>query len=186
MVRSEDQLPEMESYGVDAVLADLRDDDDVERAVRGCDAVIFAAGSGGDDVEGVDRDGAIRAMEAAERLDAPRFVMLSAMNADRPESSPDALRPYLEAKAAADQRLRESDLAYTIVRPGSLTDDPGIGRIRAAEKLDERGEIPRDDVAATLVAVLDREDTHGETFEILEGDDPIDDALDGLSDADRD
>lgn len=181
MVRKEEQLPEMESLGVDAVLADLRNDDDVERAVRGCDAVIFAAGSGGEDVEGVDRDGAVRTIEAAEELDAPRYVMLSAMNADDPGSSPDELRDYLEAKAAADERLRESDLAYTIVRPGALTNDSGAGRIEAAGKLDERGEISRDDVAETLIAALERENTRGETFEILAGDDPIEEALESLS-----
>lgn len=178
MVRVEDQVPEMEAFGVETVVADLRED--VSHAVEGHDAIVFAAGSSGEDVEGVDRDGAIKMIEAAEELDAPRFVMLSAMNADEPEESPDALREYLIAKAEADDRLRSSELAHTIVRPGSLTNDPGTGRIEAAEKLDERGEITRDDVARTLVTALDMDTTYGLTFEILEGDTPIDAALEGL------
>lgn len=178
MVRDEDQVPEMEEFGVETVVADLREE--VTHAVEGHDAIVFAAGSSGEDVEGVDRDGAIRTIEAAEELDVPRFVMLSAMNADEPEESPDALRDYLIAKGEADDRLRSSELAYTIVRPGSLTNDPGTGSIEAAEKLDERGEITRDDVAQTLVATLDMDTTYGRTFEILEGDTPIYAALEEL------
>ncbi|KTG10173.1 NAD-dependent dehydratase [Haloprofundus marisrubri] len=180
MVRDEAQVSEMEAYGVEVVVADLTSDDDVERAVRDCDAILFAAGSNGEDVEGVDRDGAIRTIDAAEEFGASRYVMLSAMNADEPESSPEALRDYLEAKAAADEYLRESSLDYTIVRPGALTNDDGEGTISAAEKLDERGEITRDDVAETLVTAFEVENTEGKTFEILAGDDPIETALENL------
>ncbi|WP_224269397.1 SDR family oxidoreductase [Haloprofundus salinisoli] len=180
MVRDEKQVPEMESYGVETVVADLRSDDDVERAVRDCDGILFAAGSSGEDVEGVDRDGAIRTIDAAETFGASRYVMLSAMNADEPESSPDALGDYLEAKAAADEYLRESDLEHSVVRPGALTDEEGTGRIAAREKLDERGEITRDDVAETLVTAFEADNTVGRTFEILAGDDPIETALENL------
>jgi uncharacterized protein YbjT (DUF2867 family) len=102
--------------------------------------------------------------------------MLSAINADTPEESPDALRPYLDAKQAADEHLRESELTYTIARPGSLTDEPGTGRIEVARRV-ERGEIPREDVARILVATLGIENTHGKTFEVVSGDVPIEDAL---------
>ena len=177
MVRDESQVNEMEGFGVEAVVADLTED--VSHAVEGCDAVIFAAGSSGEDVEGVDRDGAIRIIDEAEKQGADRFVMLSAINADRPEESPDALRDYLEAKQAADEHLQESDLTYTIVRPGALTDEPATGRIEAARRV-ERGEIARADVARTLVAALEIENTYGKTFELIEGDDPIESALEGL------
>ena len=177
MVRDESQVNEMEGFGVEAVVADLTED--VSHAVEGCDAVIFAAGSSGEDVEGVDRDGAIRIIDEAERQGADRFVMLSSINADRPEESPDALRPYLEAKLAADEHLQESDLTYTIVRPGALTDEPPTERIEAARRV-ERGEISRADVARTLVAALETENTFGKTFEIVEGDDPIESALENL------
>lgn len=175
MVRAESQVPEMEEkFGVDVVVADLTED--VSHAVEGCDAVVFAAGSSGEDVEGVDRDGAIRLIDEAEQQGAERFVMLSSINADRPEESPDALQPYLEAKLAADEHLRGSELTYTIVRPGALTDDPAAGRIEAARRV-ERGEITRADVARTLVAALDVENTRGKTFEIIEGDESIESAL---------
>lgn len=177
MVRDESQVNEMEGFGVEAVVADLTED--VSHAVEGCDAVIFAAGSSGEDVEGVDRDGAIRIIDEAERQGADRFVMLSSINADRPEESPDALRDYLEAKLAADEHLQESDLTYTIVRPGALTDEPATGRIEAARRV-ERGEITRADVARTLVAALEIENTYGKTFEMIEGDEPIESALENL------
>ncbi len=174
MVRAESQVAEMEEFGVETVVADLTED--VAHAVAGHDAIVFAAGSGGEDVEGVDRDGAIGMIETAEAEGVERFVMLSAMNADDPENSPDALYDYLLAKQAADDHLQASDLTYTIVRPGALTDDPATGTIRTAKKLD-RGEVTRADVARTLVTALDMESTHGETFEMLDGDEPIEEAL---------
>lgn len=179
MVRDESQVSEMEAFGVEAVVADLRNAEAVADAVEGSDAIIFAAGSSGEDVEGVDRDGAIRTIEAAEDLGVERYVMLSAINADRPEESPDALEEYLKAKQAADERLQESDLTYTIARPGSLTNDPATGRIEAAWRV-ERGEITRADVARTLVATLEIENTYGETFELVQGDEPIEAALEDL------
>jgi uncharacterized protein YbjT (DUF2867 family) len=178
MVRDEAQVSDIEALGVEAVVADL--EEDVSHAVRGYDAIIFAAGSGGENVWGVDRDGAIRLMETTEEQEAQRFVMLSSMNADAPEDSPDALQEYLRAKAEADERLRSSSLPYTIVRPGPLTNESGTGRIKTGENLDRDGDIPRADVAQTLVAALDIENTHGQTFEILSGDQPIEDALNDL------
>jgi len=176
MVRDEAQQSDIADLGAEPVLADLTED--VSHAVEGCDAVIFAAGSGGDDVWGVDRDGAVNLVEAAEDEGADRFVMLSSINADSPEESPEALREYLEAKGEADERLRESDLTYTVVRPGALTDDEGTGRIRTGADLDREGdEIPREDVAETLVAALPMESTYGRTFEVLSGDESIETAL---------
>lgn len=174
MVRAESQVEEMEEFGVETVVADLTED--ITHAVTGHDAIVFAAGSGGEDVEGVDRDGAIDMMETAEAEGVERFVMLSSMNADDPEEAPDALYEYLLAKQTADDHLQASDLTYTIVRPGALTDDPATGTIRTAAKLD-RGEVTRADVARTLVAALDMASTHGETFEMLDGDEPIESAL---------
>ena len=178
MVRDEAQVDRIEELGAEAMVADLTEESEMDRAVEGCDAVIFAAGSGGDDVWGVDRDGAINLIEASEDAGVERFVMLSSINADSPEDSPEALRDYLNAKAEADERLRESDLASTVVRPGSLTNEAGTGRIRTGANLDRtEAEIPRVDVARTLAAALPAETTHGKTFEVLSGDDPIEEAL---------
>ncbi|RDI70545.1 SDR family oxidoreductase [Halopelagius longus] len=176
MVREEAQVEDIESLGAEPVVADLTED--VTHAVEGRDAVIFAAGSGGDDVWGVDRDGAMNIVDAAEAEGAERFVMLSSINADQPENSPEALREYLRAKAEADEYLRDSDLTYTIVRPGPLTNDEGTGRVEVGETIDrESAEIPREDVARTLAASLTAESTHGKTFELGSGDEPIAEAL---------
>lgn len=176
MVRKESQASDIEELGAEPVVADLTGD--VSHAAEGDDAVIFAAGSGGEDVWGVDRDGAINLVDATESEGVARFVMLSSINADQPENSPEALREYLRAKAEADEYLRESDLTYTIVRPGPLTNEGGIGRIRTGADLDRDDvEIPREDVARTLVAALETESTYGETFELAAGDEPIEEAL---------
>jgi uncharacterized protein YbjT (DUF2867 family) len=179
MIRDEEQVSDIESLGAEAVVADL--EQDVTHAVRGCDAILFAAGSGGENVQGVDRDGAIRLVETAEEQDAERFVMLSSINADNPEDSPDALQEYLRAKAKADEQLRSSTLTHTIVRPGPLTNEPGTGQIKTGNNLDRDGDISRADVARTLVAALEIENTYGQTFEILAGDEPIEDALEAVS-----
>ena len=176
MVRAESQAPDITDLGAEPVVADLTGD--VSHAVEGIDAIIFTAGSGGEDVWGVDRDGAITLVEAAEAEGIERFVMLSSMNADRPENSPETLREYLRAKAEADEYLRESDLTHTIVRPGPLTNEGGTGRIRTGTELERDAvEIPREDVARTLVAALGAERTDGETFELAAGDESIEDAL---------
>ena len=187
MVRDEGQVSDVEALGVDPVVADLTREDEVRDAVEGCDAAIFAAGSGGDDVWGVDRDGAANLVDACGDAGADRFVMLSAMGADAPEEGPDPLREYLEAKAEADDYLRGSDLTYTVVRPGELINEPGTGRVRTGADLDPAsGDIPRVDVAEVLVASLDAPATHGETFELLSGAVPIADAVaDPLGERDR-
>jgi uncharacterized protein YbjT (DUF2867 family) len=102
--------------------------------------------------------------------------MVSAIGAGRPDDWSEEMRPYYEAKAGADERLMESGLDYTIVRPGGLTDDPGTGRVRVGTNLDY-GNIPRDDVAAVLLAVLETPGTVGKTFELVSGDTPVDEAL---------
>lgn len=185
LVRAEDQFARQRRLGAEPVLGDLEDDEDVQEAVGGCDAVIFAAGSGAgtglDKTRAVDRDGAIRLIDAAEEAGAERFVMLSSINADDPSRGSERMRPYYQAKHDADAHLQKSGLAYTIVRPGRLTNEQGAGTIRAAEQLDSHeGTIPRADVAHVIVASLARENLYGKAFEILDGDTPIGDALDAM------
>ena len=91
------------------------------------------------------------------------------------------MRPYYEAKRDADEALRSSGLAYTIVRPGGLTDEPGTGMIEVGTPLERSGEVTRDDVAATLAAVLAEPRTVGLTFDLLNGDTPIAEALDSIA-----
>ncbi|MEW6635692.1 MAG: SDR family oxidoreductase [Actinomycetota bacterium] len=187
LVRKEEQLADVEADGARPVLCDLEHeevDGAIGEAVTGCDAVVFSAGagpgSGAARKETMDYGGAVKLIEAAKRCGVRRYVMVSSMGADDPEGGPEAMRPYLRAKARADERLIESGLEYTIVRPGTLTDDEGTGRVEAAGSLGRRGRIPRDDVAATLSVVLEMPQTAGKTFEVLAGETPIREALERL------
>ena len=187
LVRKEEQMPDVEADGAQALLVDLEEEEvegAVGDAVEGCDAVIFAAGagpgSGAARKETMDYGGAAKLVEAAERHGARRYLMLSSMGAGDPEGGSEAMQPYLFAKARADERLQESGLDYTIIRPGGLTEEEGKGRIEAAESLGRRGEISRDDVSRTFADALDRRTTYHKTFEILAGDTPIREALERI------
>jgi uncharacterized protein YbjT (DUF2867 family) len=181
LIRQAEQTPDLEAVGAEPVVADWEAGDDITPLVAGADAVVFAAGagpgSGPERKRTVDHGGAVKLIEAAKANGVSRYVMVSSMGADDPASGPESMRPYQEAKAAADAALRESGLEYTIVRPGMLTDDPGTGLVDAAPKLGRRGAIPRDDVAVLLLAVLDEPATIGKTFEVLSGDTPIEEAV---------
>ncbi len=182
MIRDKDQAPTLRELGGEPVVADL--EGEVAHTVEGCDAVIFSAGggpgSGAEKKETIDRQGAVKLVEAARKHGTRRYVMVSAMGAADPEAGSEAMQPYLHAKAQADETLQESGLDYTIVRPGSLTDEAGTGTVEAAPSLGKRGEIPREDVARAIVATLEKENTFSKTFEVLSGDTPIEEALDSL------
>ena len=184
LVRKEEQTGDVEADGAEAVVVDLEAEEaggGVGRAIEGCDAIVFAAGAGpgsGDArKETMDYGGAAKLVEAAEDRGVRRYLMLSAMGAGDPEGGSEAMRPYLRAKARADERLRSSGLDYSIIRPGGLTEDGGTGNIEAAESLGRRGEIPREDVARTFAAALENENTYHKTFDILSGETPIPEAL---------
>ena len=182
MIRDEDQAQGLRELGGEPVVADL--EGEVAHTVEGCDAVIFSAGggpgSGAEKKETIDRGGAVKLVDAAREHGARRYVMVSAIGAADPEAGSEAMQPYLFAKAQADQALQESGLDYTIVRPGSLTDEAGTGTVEAAPSLGKRGEISREDVARTLVVTLEKENTFGKTFEVLSGDTPVEEALTDL------
>jgi uncharacterized protein YbjT (DUF2867 family) len=155
----------------------------VADAIAGADAVVFAAGagpgSGSARKETMDYGGAALLIEAAKAAGVPRYVMISAMGAADPPAGDDTFMVYLRAKARADDELRASGLEWTVVRPGGLTDEPGTGLVRIAERL-PRGQVPRADVAAVLLAVLDDEATAGKSFDVISGGDAIADALRSL------
>jgi len=185
LIRNPDHAADLEAAGAEAVLCDLEAEDaDVAGAVAGADAIVFSAGagpgSGAERKRTVDLGGAVRSIEAATASGVGRFVIVSSMGADSPPPGDEVFAVYLRAKAEADRAVADSGLDYTIVRPGRLTDEAGTGRIEAAEHLGRRGEIPRDDVAATLVATLDEPATIGKTFELLSGDEEIAAALRAL------
>jgi len=171
LVRKEEQTTTVEADGAEPVVVDLEAEEvegRVGTAVEGCNAIVFAAGagpgSGNERKETMDYGGAAKLVEAAEGRGVRRYLMLSAMGASDPEGGSEGMRPYLRAKARADERLRGSSLDYSIIRPGSLTEDEGTGTIVAAEKLERRGEIPREDVASTFAAALENENTYHKTY----------------------
>jgi nucleoside-diphosphate-sugar epimerase len=184
LIRNPDQEDDLHAVGVEPVLCDLEADDDVGEAVAGVDAVVFAAGAGaGSGVERkrtMDLGGAVKLIEAAKEKGIGRYVIVSSMGAaDPPAEGGDAFGEYLRAKAAADRALVESGLDYTIVRPGMLTDEPPTGRVEIGSRV-ERAEVPRADVAAVLAAVLVAPNAIGETFELISGETPIEDAVAAL------
>jgi len=187
IVRNPGHVGDVEADGAEAVVADMEALDDLSPYVAGTDAVVFAAGagpgSGPERKRTVDLDAAVKIVEAARREGVRRYVMVSSIGAHDPAAGPEAMRPYLEAKAAADAALRDSGLDWTIVRPGSLTDEPGTGRVDLSTELGRRGPIPRDDVAAVLLATLDAPETKGLTFEAFAGDREVELAVRSLAQA---
>jgi uncharacterized protein YbjT (DUF2867 family) len=179
LIRNPDHARDLEEAGAEPVLCDIEAQDDISSCCEGADAVVFAAGagpgSGPERKRSVDYGGAVKLMRAGVR----RYVMVSAMSVDRPEQWSEEMRPYYEAKADADRELLESGLDHTIVRPGGLTDEPGSGRVTVGTDLG-RGQIPRADVAATLLAVLETDSTIGKVFELVSGDTPLEEAVRSL------
>lgn len=181
MVRKEEQKKYFNEIGVETVLADLEGTvDEIAEAIKGSDAVVFTAGSGGhtgaDKTLLVDLDGAVKTIEAAEQVGAGRFIMVSALQAHNRENWNKNIKHYYVAKHYADRILAESSLNYTIIRPGALLDKHGTGKITAAENL-QRGSIPREDVAAVIFASLTEENTFKRSFDLVSGNTPIREAL---------
>lgn len=174
MVRKEGQVAQFEDQDVEVRKGDL--ESNIDYIAKGVDKIIFAAGSGGKKVYEVDQEGAKKLIDAGKRADVSKFVMLSSMGADNPEQA-DELKDYMEAKKRADEYLRASLLPYSIVRPGSLTNDAGIGKIKTAKSFESAGSISRDDVAKAIVASLSNDIARDTTFEILSGDQLIDEAV---------
>ncbi|HYJ67367.1 MAG TPA: SDR family oxidoreductase [Nocardioidaceae bacterium] len=182
LVRNPDHIADVEATGSAAYLCDLETAtvDEVAGHLGDveAEAVVFAAGAGpGSGVarkDTVDRGAAVLLADAAEKARVRRYLMVSAIRADEvlPSRVDPAFGAYLRAKAAADQDLRERDLDWTILRPGSLTNHPGTGLVRLGSSVGY-GEVPRDDVAAVLVALLDEPRTAHKTLELVSGGRPI-------------
>jgi uncharacterized protein YbjT (DUF2867 family) len=180
LIRNPDHADDVRDAGGDPVVCDLEEADDalVATAVRGADAVVFAAGAGpgsGAQRKGtMDLGGAVKLIAAAKASGIGRYVMVSSINADPNHPGDDTFSVYLRAKGEADAELAASGLDYTIVRPGPLTNDPGTGRVAVDAG---RGDVTRDDVAAVLAAVLHEPGTIGRTFDLSGGETPIGQAL---------
>lgn len=184
MVRKQEQAENLAAKGIETVLADLEGSvKEIEDALKGTDAVIFSAGSGGstgpDKTLLIDLDGALKTIEAAQHAGTERFVIVSSIAADRRENWTEDMKPYLAAKHAADLVLKHSGLTYTILRPGGLKNESGTGMIKIGQGL-SFDSIPRQDVANVVIASLNNEKTYCKEFDLITGDTPIEDALASL------
>lgn len=182
VVRNPDHVPDVEATGATARVADMEHLDVVSLAdlARGHDAIVWSAGAGGGSPErtyAVDRDAAIRSMEAAVRAGVPRYVMVSWIGStpDHGIDPDDPFFPYADAKLAADDHLRSTRLEWTVLGPGALTLDPPTGLITTSPKGD--GAVPRGDVAAVIAQSLHDDVTIGRTIRFGGGDTPIPRAL---------
>ncbi|MEJ7634587.1 SDR family oxidoreductase [Aeromicrobium sp.] len=180
LVRNPDHAAELERLGAEIGILDIEQSDAgaFADAFVGADAVVFAAGGGPDgDIarkRSVDLGGSIKSIEGAGTAGVSRFVQISAIGVDQPidDDAGEVWVAYVEAKRDADIALRDSELDWTIVRPGALTDDEPTGQVELAEQV-ERGQIPRADVAAVIAAVLDEPATIGRQWEVVSGEVPI-------------
>jgi uncharacterized protein YbjT (DUF2867 family) len=187
LIRNPDHAADLEARGAEAVICDVEATDDISEHVAGADAAVFAAGAGPGSGPGrkrtVDYGGAVKLIEACKATGVSRYLMVSAISADRPDRWSEQMRPYFEAKRDADEALAAAGLQHTIVRPGGLTDDPGTGLIEAATPLERSGQIPRDDVAETLLVCLDDPASIGVAFDLIGGETPITEAVRSLGGA---
>ncbi len=184
LVRKEEYRDELEALGAEVRILDIEAQDPTafSEAFSGCDAVVFAAGGGADgNIERkrtVDLGGSLKSIEGAGRAGISRFVQVSAIGVDEPlpADTGEVWKAYVEAKRDADAALRDSDLAWTILRPGRLTDGSGTGRVALGPDV-ARGDIPRADVAAVVAAVLAEDTSVRQQWNLVGGDVAIGDAV---------
>ncbi|WP_372729135.1 NAD(P)-dependent oxidoreductase [Nocardioides sp.] len=185
VIRDPDQSASITKLGANPVVADVArlQEHELEDLLRGHDIVVWAAGAGGGgDAEktyAVDRDAAIRSMDAAAKAGVERYVMISYFGAapDHGVPADDPFFAYAEAKAAADLHLESSALKWTILQPSALTEGPATGHIDS--RADSAGETSRGNVAAVIRAVVSAESAAvaGLAVRFNDGDTPIDEAL---------
>ncbi len=184
LVRSEDQRADLEKLGAEVRLLDIEQASGEEfgQAFAGCDSVVFAAGGGPDGKierkRTVDLEGALKSIQGAQAAGITRLVQVSAIGVDDPlpEDVEPVWRAYVEAKRQADEALRASGLAWTIIRPGGLTDDPATDRVTLGTDV-PAGQVTRADVAAVVAAVLDDDRTHRKQWTLVGGSLTVDESI---------
>jgi nucleoside-diphosphate-sugar epimerase len=185
LIRNSDHADDLRQDGTEPVLCDLESatPEDVAEAIAGADAVVFAAGAGpGSGAErkwSMDRDGAIRLLEAGVAAGVDRYVMVSSMGAENPPDDDEVFSVYLRAKAEADGALMASDRAWTVVRPTRLTDEPGTGTVGISLE-PVRDRVSREDVAAVLAAALHEPRTARKVMYVQSGKLPVGEALEAF------
>jgi uncharacterized protein YbjT (DUF2867 family) len=185
LIRNPAHVADVQQAGAEAVVCDLESASvgDVAALLSGADAVVFAAGAGPGSgalrKDTVDRAASVLLAGAAEQAGVRRFVQVSSMGAGQPprSGSDEVWAAYIAAKTAAEDDLRARDLDWTILRPGGLTDAPPAGTVRLAAPPIPAGTIPRADVAAVIVALLDKPAAGHQILELTGGDTPVAAAL---------
>ncbi|MFE9310794.1 SDR family oxidoreductase [Streptomyces sp. NPDC006706] len=179
IIRRAEQSEDLREAGTEPVVLDLESAsvEEVAQLLRGADAAVFAAGagpgSGAARKDTVDKGAAVLFADAAVRAGVRRHLVVSSMGADAAHKGDEVFDVYLRAKGEADDHVRRQEaLDWTILRPGSLTDDAGTGQVRL-EAHTGRGMIPRDDVAAVLAELVETPATTGLTLELVSGSAPV-------------
>lgn len=187
LIRNPQQRTDITEAGATPVIADVENmtTEQIAQVLVGYDAVVWSAGAGGGSAErtyAVDRDAAIRSMDAARLAGVTRYVMVSykGSRVDHGASQDDGMFAYYEAKAAADDYLRGTDLSWTILGPSALTQSVASGRIDVGASLPP-GKVSRENVALVVAAVLAKPATIGRFIEFNDGQTPIEEAVDAAS-----
>lgn len=181
VIRNADQAEDIRAAGATPLVLDIEQayGPELEPALSGFDAVVFSAGAGGgnpDRTYAVDRDAAIRIMNASLAAGVRRFVMVSFATADTQylKGLDDPFYPYQAAKIAADEHLRKSALDWTILGPGALTLEPATGRVTPLEHpVTGDMQTSRANVALAITEALAQPETIGKTLNFCDGELPI-------------
>jgi len=187
LIRNPAQSGDLSAAGIEPVVLDLENSDAeaVAKVLAGADAAVFAAGAGPNSgaarKDTVDRRASVLLADACEQAGVNRLVQISSMGAESVRNVPatpedDVFTVYLRAKLAAEDDLRRRPLAWTVLRPGGLDDAPATGRVRLAASV-ERGSVPRADVAAVLLGLLNEPRSAGLVLELVGGDVPVAEAI---------
>lgn len=180
--RRAEQAAELSDLGATPVTGDLTatDVDTLAGQMRGSDVVVFTAGAGGAGVEvtnAIDGRGLELAVDAARQAGVRRFLLVSAFpEAGRNRGMGEGFENYMTVKKRADVYLAATDLDWVILRPGTLKDAAGTGRVTAGPAI-AYGDIPRADVAAALVALVEHPKLRHTIIELTDGDQPVDEAI---------
>ena len=186
LIRYPELQAEYEKMGARVLTVDVEKELDkgIHDATSGQDAVIIAATAGAEgsskEIELLDRNVAMKAIDAAKKERVRHVVLLSAYGADQPDAAPKEHFNFLSANNAADEYIEHSGLNYTIICPVTIVDGPGKGSIEASEDLSDASDatISETDVATIIAASLDNRGLYGRRIEVKSGSTPINDALD--------
>ncbi|WP_152658469.1 SDR family oxidoreductase [Oceanobacillus sp. CFH 90083] len=183
LIRRQEQADYFKDLGAETAIVNLEGEvDAIAEAAEGVDAVVFTAGSGPktgkDKTLMIDLDGAVKTIQAAQKSNVKRFIMISSFDTSREaiQAAPESFAPYVVAKHYADEWLLNTDLDYTIIHPGVLTNEPGTNQVTLGSSV-ERGEVPREDIAKVIYTSLKNDITIGKRFQVVGGQTPVEEAI---------